>query len=250
MPFPEVPSPGLSEVSTASSNSAFSFSDASSPVLYGARPHSVAPLPLTSSRPAPSAGAQEWGSVVSPSLVLSCETLESAAGLKLYFVETRTGRTHYAARRQLKQAVQNQAMEGAEAEEEWVFYEAREKVAVVTDEALYLRGGRRVDWSTFYRKRIFSQTSTWKGPDGKRYRWQTSAAKEGEDLQLIDDKTKEIMACVQEHPSKSPRLILSALMLPSASLMLMTWLHRRLQQRQKERKALERELEDEEIVAW
>lgn len=49
-----------------------------------------------------------------------------------------------------------------------------QKLGLVTEAVLYLRGGKKVVWSRFYKKSWFANSSregTWKGIDGKKFRW-------------------------------------------------------------------------------
>ncbi|GAA6008141.1 hypothetical protein JCM10207_007043 [Rhodosporidiobolus poonsookiae] len=132
-----------------------------------------------------------------------------------------------------------------------------QKLGLVTEETLYLRGGKRVQWGRFFKKSWFGSSDregTWKGVDGKKYRWQREERKgayEGEAvLKLFDEKTKETMVVVREVEDKPAQLIFSALVLPSLQPVLLTLLHRSYASAAKRQRIDQREWEDEEGRAW
>ncbi|GAA6033689.1 hypothetical protein JCM8097_004383 [Rhodosporidiobolus ruineniae] len=131
------------------------------------------------------------------------------------------------------------------------------KLGLVTEEVLYLRGGKKVAWRSFYKRSFFGNSNregTWKGVDGKKYRWQREERKgayEGEAvIRLFDEKTKETMVVAREVDGKPTQLIFSALVLPSIQPVLLTLLHRSYADEERRLKTDQREWEDEEGRAW
>ncbi|GAA5918148.1 hypothetical protein JCM6882_007290 [Rhodosporidiobolus microsporus] len=132
-----------------------------------------------------------------------------------------------------------------------------QKLGLVTEEVLYLRGGKKVAWGRFFKKSWFGPSDregTWKGVDGAKFRWQREERKgayEGEAvLKLLDEKTKEVMVVVREIEGKPSQLILSALVLPSIQPVLLTLLHRSYADAAKRLKKDQQEWEEEEGRSW
>lgn len=75
------------------------------------------------------------------------------------------------------------------------------KIGLVTEETLFLQQGRKIRWSKFYRRALFGNGEpVWKGVGGGKYRW--VRLKDSTCSQLVDDKTKEVVASVREQDGK------------------------------------------------
>ncbi|GAA5877127.1 hypothetical protein JCM8547_008966 [Rhodosporidiobolus lusitaniae] len=260
------------------------------------------------STPIPQAGEGDWayGSVVSPSLLLTLDptTSRNRNHKEVVFRDAQTSRPLYIAR-EFRRSKTGQLLNGVEAHSDGLVwpewhdgleeatheaggqgegaekgsvefllleypssnaqrraFQAGEhaeptKLGLVTEEVLYLRGGKKVAWRRFYKKSFFGSSGregTWKGVDGKKYRWsreERKGAYEGEAvISLIDEKTKEIMVVAHEVDGKPTQLILSALVLPSLQPVLLTLLHRSYADAAKRLRDDLREFEDEEGRAW
>ncbi|GAA5827991.1 hypothetical protein JCM11251_005680 [Rhodosporidiobolus azoricus] len=132
-----------------------------------------------------------------------------------------------------------------------------QKLGLVTEEVLYLRGGKKVAWGRFFKKSWFGSSDregSWKGVDGVKFRWQREERKgayEGEAvLKLLDEKTKEVMVVVREVEGKPSQLICSALVLPSIQPVLLTLLYRSYADDAKRLKKDQQEWEEEEGRSW
>ncbi|BGP12154.1 hypothetical protein JCM10213_004719 [Rhodosporidiobolus nylandii] len=131
------------------------------------------------------------------------------------------------------------------------------KLGLITEEVLYLRGGKKVAWKRFVKKGWFGskeKEGAWKGVGGERYRWvreERKGAYEGEAvLKLLHEKTKELMVAVHEVDGAPTQLILSALVLPSIQPVLFTLIHQQYAMASKKLRDDLRDFEDEEGRAW
>ncbi|GAA5974377.1 hypothetical protein JCM11641_005245 [Rhodosporidiobolus odoratus] len=132
-----------------------------------------------------------------------------------------------------------------------------QKMGLVTEEVLYLRGGKKVAWKRFMKKSWFGNSDkegVWKGLGGEKLRWtrvERKGAFEGEAvIKLVNEKTKEVMVAVHEVEGVPTKLIFSALILPSIQPVLLTLLHRSFATAAKKLRKDQREWEEEEGRSW
>ncbi|GAA5905294.1 uncharacterized protein JCM6883_006351 [Sporobolomyces salmoneus] len=154
--------------------------------------------------------------VVLPELFLHVDSTTPDGITTLTFVDCENGDTQYV----------------AEKKDGWILREGQQKIATITSEKLSHREVGTVKFKSFYSKTSFwRKGQSWNGMDGKRYKWREGKnRKNPHDLQLIDLKTKEIVAVVTraEKTSKTFDLMVSSLALPSLDLIIATHLHRML----------------------